>query len=82
VHDMVLAPERLAEAIERRTVRLNRMNVVVPEGSAEPAEHVTYVFAQMGGPNPRSSAFAFVRFPRASLLASGLTLDEAARALA
>jgi len=41
VHDMVLAPERLAEAIERRTVRLNRMNVVVPEGSAEPAEDVT-----------------------------------------
>lgn len=79
---MVLAPERLAEAVERRTVRLTWMNVVVPEGSAEPAEDVTYVFAGMGGPSPRSGAFAFLRFSRPSLLANGLTLDEAARALA
>jgi hypothetical protein len=57
------------------------MNVVVPEGSAEPCAEVRYVFLSAGAVKPRAGAIALLEIPRPSLRKMESRIDAAARSL-
>jgi hypothetical protein len=78
----LITDPRSAVQSELRTVRLNRLNVVVPEGSDEPAATVRYAYVAAGAVKPRSGAVALLSIPRAALRAVESRIDQAARALA
>lgn len=77
----LLADPRAAVRFELRTVRLNRMNVVIPEGAAEPSVEVRYVFVTAGTAKPRAAAIALLDVPRRSLRRVESRVDEAVRSL-
>jgi hypothetical protein len=77
----LLGEPRRAVQFEVRKVRLNRMNVVVPEGSAEPCAEVRYVFLSAGAVKPRAGAIALLEIPRPSLRKMESRIDAAARSL-
>jgi hypothetical protein len=67
--------------VERRSIRLNKMNVVVPASSAEAADEIMFEVARIPADPPRVRAFALVRFARAELLPAASMFDQAARLL-
>jgi hypothetical protein len=67
--------------VERRCVRLNRMNVVLEPGSTEASDEITFEVARIPTNPPRLRAFALVRFARGDLLPATSLLDQAARLL-
>lgn len=64
----------------RRCV-LNKMNVVLEPGSAEPGDEVVFQVAQVPTVPPQARAFTLVRFARADLGSPQGLLDQAARML-
>ena len=79
--ELIADPHRAVQ-LELRTVRLNRMNVVVAEGSDEPCATVTYVHVTAGTAKPRTGAIALLSIPRASVRKGESRVEEAARTLA
>jgi hypothetical protein len=77
----LLADPQRAIRFELRTVRLNRMNVIVPEGSTESSAEIRYVFVSAGAVKPRSGAIALLEIPRPALRKVESRVDEAARSL-
>ena len=66
---------------ELREVRLDRMNIVVPESSPEPAATVRYVYLSAGTVKPRAGAIALLTIPRDTLRALESRVSEAVRSL-
>jgi hypothetical protein len=77
----LVAEPRRAVHFELREVRLNRMNVVVPEGANEPAATIRYVFVSAGTGERRSGAIALLAIPRTALRKLESRVAEAARTL-
>jgi hypothetical protein len=75
------APQHFS--VSTRRLRIDRMNVVVDEGSALPAEPLDLRIARI--PTPEGSSelrvFMFVHFPRIALLPKSVLQSEAARLL-
>jgi hypothetical protein len=67
--------------IESKQFRLDRMNVVLPENSAQAGEEVTFQIALIPTTPQQMRAFALVRFARCYLLPAASLFDEAARLL-
>jgi hypothetical protein len=67
--------------VERKRVRLNKMNVVLAPGSAEAGDEITFEVARIPTNPPRQRAFALVRFARCDLLPAASLLDQAERLL-
>lgn len=67
--------------IERKRVRLNKMNVVLPENSTQAGEEIALQIARVPTTPPQMRAVALVRFARRELLPATNMLDEAARLL-
>jgi hypothetical protein len=67
--------------VNTRHCVLNRMNVVLPPGSAETGDEVVFQVAQVPAVPPQLRAFTLVRFARADLHSHSGLLDEAARML-
>jgi hypothetical protein len=67
--------------VESRRFRLNKMNVVLEPGSAEPGDDIAFQVARIPATPPLVRAFTLVRFARADLLPATSLLDEAARLL-
>jgi hypothetical protein len=65
--------------VENRRLRLDRMNVVVPED--DEGEEFTFQIARIPTSPPQMRAVALVRFARGDLLPAANLLDEAARHL-
>jgi len=66
--------------IESKRLRLDRMNVVLPENGAQ-SEQLIFRLARIPTTPPQVRAFALVRFARTELLPAISMLDEAARLL-
>lgn len=77
----LIADPRAAVRVELRTVRLDRMNIVVPEGSDRPCATITYVYLTAGGVKPRTGAVALLSIPHASVREPASRVEEAARTL-
>jgi hypothetical protein len=69
-----------AVVFEPCSLRLNRMNVVVPEDSEEPAGTVDYVYLTAGLVKLRSAAVALLTISRSSVREATPSADEAAHA--
>ena len=67
--------------VENKRLRLDRMNVVQPEGSAQAGEDFTFQIARIPTTPPQMRAFSLVRFARRELLPAVNFLDEAAKLL-
>jgi hypothetical protein len=67
--------------VERKRIRLNKMNVVLAANSNEAGDEITFEVARIPTRPPRQRAFALVRFPRAALLPAASLLDQAAKLL-
>ncbi|GAB3444230.1 hypothetical protein [Massilia solisilvae] len=67
--------------VERKSVRLNKMNVVLSPNSSEAGDDITFELARIPADPPRKRAFALVRFSRGELLPEESVLDRAARLL-
>ncbi|MCW7538544.1 hypothetical protein OOT46_11895 [Aquabacterium sp. A7-Y] len=65
--------------IGSRSLRLSRMNVVLPLGSTDMGEVVEFQLAHVPGDPPQERAFALVRIARADLPKPTSLLEEAAR---
>jgi len=66
--------------VSKRTLRIDRMNTVVEEGSAQPSTELEFPVARVPGTVPAEMrAFALMRFPRAELLPAARLFAEAAR---
>jgi hypothetical protein len=63
--------------VSRKSLRLDRLNVVAEGGAA-----LDFEVARVPGDPPLTRAFALVRIPRSALLPRGQLLDDAARLLA
>jgi hypothetical protein len=67
---------------DSKHLRLNRMNLVVDEGSTEAAADVDFAVAELTGSIPMSRAFILARVPRAELPPpKKLNFDDASRYL-
>lgn len=67
---------------DSKHLRLDRMNLVVDEGSAETAADVDFAVAELTGSMPMSRAFILARVPRTELPpAKKMNFDDAARYL-
>jgi len=66
--------------VERRSVRLDLMNVVRHDDT-DASRAIEFHVARIPGDPPRTRAFALVRYPLAELLPGGLHIDAAMRAL-
>jgi hypothetical protein len=79
----VLASPREHFFIAAKRVRINRMNIVLPDDDPAPGETLDLQTARVPIPDgpPEFRTFVLVRFPRSALLAKGTLLDEAARML-
>jgi hypothetical protein len=67
--------------VESKCMRLDRMNVVLEEGSTQTGEDVTFQIARLPMTPPQRRAFALIRFARGDLQPAVNMLDEAARLL-
>lgn len=77
----VLAEPAAHIYVERKTVRLNKMNVVLSHDSAEAGDDITFEVARIPASPPRKRAFALVRFARGELLPEQSMFERAARLL-
>jgi hypothetical protein len=77
----VLADPAAHLFVQTRRCVLNRMNVVLPPGSAETGDEVVFHVAQVPTVPPQLRAFTLVRFARADMHSHSSLLDEAARLL-
>jgi hypothetical protein len=70
-------------SVSTRQLRIDRMNVVVSEGSTLPAETLDLRIARIPMPDgpPEFRVFMFVHFPRIALLPKSVLQSEAARLL-
>ncbi|MCC8400540.1 hypothetical protein LJ655_01305 [Paraburkholderia sp. MMS20-SJTN17] len=66
--------------VERRSIRLDLMNVI-RQDDTQASHEIEFRVARIPGDPPRMRAFALVRYPRAELLPAGLHIDAAMRAL-
>ena len=67
--------------VEQKRLRMNTMNVLVEEGSADRAAEVDFSLAELTGAPPVPRAFILPRFCRADLPARTINFDAAARYL-
>jgi hypothetical protein len=67
--------------VESRRLRLNRMNVVLPETSSEAATDIVFQIGRLPTNPPRMRAFTLVSFRRAELLPASSLSERAARLL-
>lgn len=67
--------------IERRHIRLSRMNVVTGEDSMSPSDALEFTTASIPGDPPATRTFLMVRIPRAVMLTRMRLLEEAERYL-
>jgi hypothetical protein len=70
-------------SVSIRRLRIDRMNVVVDETSAQPAEDLDLRIARIPMPDgpPELRVFMFVHFPRIALLPTSVLHADAARSL-
>ena len=73
----ILADPSQTLYVSRKSLRLDRLNVVAEAGAA-----LDFEVARVPGDPPLTRAFALVRIPRSALLPPGQLLDDAARLLA
>lgn len=67
--------------VENKRLRLDKMNVEVPEGEGLAGEEFTFQVARIPTIPPQMRAFALVRFPRREMLPAADLLNEAVRQL-
>lgn len=67
--------------VESRRLRLNRMNVVLPETSSEASADIVFQIGRLPTNPPRMRAFTLVSFRRAELLPASTLYERAARLL-
>jgi hypothetical protein len=67
--------------VETKHLRLDQMNVVVPDNSAQPGAALSFQVARIPTTPPQVRTFALVRFARGELLPAVSPLDEAERLL-
>jgi hypothetical protein len=77
----VLADPAAHVFVQTRHCVLNKMNVILPPGSADSGDEVVFQVAQVPTVPPQMRAFTLVRFARADLQSPTGLLDEAARLL-
>lgn len=70
-----------AFSIDTRRIRLSKMNVILPDGSTEPADDLDLPTAHAAGDPPLVRTFLPVRFARRAMLSQSSLLDEAERFL-
>jgi hypothetical protein len=68
--------------VSSRRLRLDRMNIVIEDGTAQTGTDFEFLVARVPGTVPaQMRAFALVHFPRAELLPAQRLFDDAARLL-
>jgi len=67
--------------VERRRLRLSRMNVVLPQDSSTPGDDIELLCAHVPGDPPLVRWFSLVRYARSGMLSPMALLDEAERFL-
>jgi len=68
--------------VSSRRLRLDRMNIVIEDGTAQTSTDFEFLVARLPGTVPaQMRAFTLVRFPRAELLPAQRLFDDAARFL-
>jgi hypothetical protein len=76
--DVFGEPSRLIR-VTQRALRVNQMNLIVDEGSDEPAANVTLELAYLPMQPPETRAVEIVRIARRDLPPAGTALDDAVR---
>lgn len=67
--------------VENRRLRLDKMNVVIPEDSTAAGDEFIFQVARVPTTPPEMRAFALVRIPRGEIRPAGELLNEAVRQL-
>lgn len=70
-----------AFSIDTRRIRLSKMNVILTDGSTEPADDLDLPTAHAAGDPPLVRTFLLVRYARRRMLSQSTLLDEAERFL-
>ncbi len=66
--------------VSNRRLRINRMNIVVPDGDTQMSTELEFLVARVPGTVPAEMrAFTLARFPRAELLPASRLFADAAR---